>query len=81
MPKLMRKRFAIRTERPSVKPVIVVMKKLIGVVVAPIAESESSPSVFPTIKASAQLYSCCNIPLNISGRLKLTRAFMISLRF
>ena len=47
--------FAIRTESPSVKPVMVVIKKLMGVVVTPMADSDSSPSTLPTINASAQL--------------------------
>ena len=47
--------FAIKTDSPAVKPVMVVIKKLIGVVVTPIAESDNSPSKFPTINASAQL--------------------------
>ena len=47
--------FAIKTESPNVNPVIIVIKKFMGVVVAPIAANEISPSTFPTIKASAQL--------------------------
>ena len=47
--------FAIKTERPNVNPVIIVMKKLIGVVVEPMAANEISPFTFPTIKASTQL--------------------------
>lgn len=46
---------AIRTDRPSVKPVMVVMKKLMGMDVTPMAERDSSPSTLPTMKASAQL--------------------------
>ena len=47
--------WADRMDSPRVTPVTVIRNRLTVEVVAPTAARDSSPSAFPTIKASAQL--------------------------
>ena len=65
--------WAARMDTPRVRPVTTSTNRLYRDTVAPTAARASSPTRLPTMKASAQAYICCKIPLSTRGMLNRIR--------
>ena len=65
--------WAARMDTPRVRPVMTSTNRLVSAMVAPTAARASSPTRLPTMKASAQAYICCKIPLSTRGMLNRIR--------